>query len=112
MPDPRPSPRPEPLADTLDAIRTALQQGDYAALPALSDRAESQLHALAAASPTQLHALRARADATGLCLAAAARGFRAAEQRLAALRAGGLSTYDPQGRRRTLTTALGQTRRY
>lgn len=102
----------DPLSDTLDAIRAALRRGDFAALADLSHRAEAQMLLPRRPDAASLNALRARADATGACLQAAARGIRAAERRMADLREGGLSTYDLQGRRQTLTAATSQTRRY
>lgn len=102
----------EPLADTLDQIRAALRRGDYAALPALSGRAEEQMLSLAVPDAARLGALRASAESTGGCLLAAMRGIRAARQRLADLKEGTLSTYDTQGRRQRLSTGDAPTRRY
>lgn len=100
------------LSETLDLIRAALRRGDYASLPDLARLAEAQMLSLTAPDAAALHALRARAQATGACLMAAANGIRAAERRLAELREGAVSTYDPQGRRHRLSAGEAATRRY
>lgn len=89
------------LSNTLDAIRTALRNGEYAALADLSEQLDAALEDAASLPGADLHALRQRASDTAACLAAARSGFRAARRRLAEVAGGpaALSTYDRDGRR-------------
>ncbi|MFN4159288.1 MAG: hypothetical protein ACK4GO_12895 [Gemmobacter sp.] len=102
-------------ADTAEAIETALDRihasvmaGDLAALPAQVEMLEERMQESAGAPPSaQLDRLRTKAARNALCLEAAGRGLRAAQRRLAEIRAAtiGLQTYDGQGQRRVLTGA-------
>lgn len=89
------------LAETLEAIRTALRRGDYAALGDLAvdlDAAVGDAGGLVAAD---LHDLRHSAAQTAACLSAARNGLRAARRRVNEVANGpdGLSTYDRNGHR-------------
>lgn len=95
----------ESLIDLLDRMRASLRAGDHAALPDLADRIERVLPALpgeAALATAILQAARQTQD----CLVAARAGLRAAQRRVAELRAGqqALGTYDRSGVRKPLAS--------
>lgn len=101
------------LTDGLDRIRDALRRGDYAALAALAQQIEQALPVANALNAPALAKLRADAERTAACLAAARSGFRAARRRLAEIRAGagGLATYDRNGRVERGATGAGRQKR-
>lgn len=89
----------------LDRVHAALMAGDLASLAAHVAALEAlPTERLAGLGAAPLGRLRAKADRNARCLEAAGRGLRAAQRRLAEIRAAGqgLQTYDVQGQRRTL----------
>lgn len=93
------------LDDLLDRMLGCILGSDITGLAPLTAKAEALLARMApAADAASAQRLRAKAERNALCLAATARGLRAAQRRIAeirALREGGarLVTYDGQGRR-------------
>lgn len=89
------------LAGTLDAIRAALREGNYAALSELAAELDAQTEGAATMPAAELRLLRQRATETAACLVAARNGIRAARRRVAEVTGGpaALSTYDREGRR-------------
>ncbi|MFQ6773941.1 hypothetical protein V6Z69_01910 [Cereibacter sphaeroides] len=89
------------LVSLLDEIRQTVTAGDLAALPGLETRLAEALERLPR-DPARLIALRRRAEGNLACLAAAARGVRAARRRLDEIRqtaSGTVVVYDGRGRR-------------
>lgn len=86
----------------LAAERSALLNGNIAALAGLAEEKERALAALVAEPAGVMHlgSIRARAEANAMLIEAALRGVRTARERLETARNGGvnLSTYDAQGR--------------
>jgi hypothetical protein len=97
------------LESLLADLRERLSSGDFGVLDALSAQIAAALETLAAApaDPDALHRIRALADRNAAALAAAARGVRAARQRLrdVADAGAGLGTYDSGGRRQIIAAA-------
>ncbi|AZB53848.1 hypothetical protein EBL89_00390 [Cereibacter sphaeroides] len=91
----------DPLDSLLDEIRRTVSAGDLAALPGLETRLAEALERLPP-EPARLAALRRKAEGNLACLAAAARGVRAARRRLEEIRqaaSGTVVVYDGHGRR-------------
>lgn len=87
----------------LDGVHQALLRGDYAALSPLTTALTAEVTALEQ-DPSHrdgLQSVARRATRNAQCLLAALRGVRAAQRRLADIRAAGSSlvTYDQKGRR-------------
>ncbi|NUB44913.1 hypothetical protein GEU84_010995 [Fertoebacter nigrum] len=93
------------LDDLLDRMLGCILLSDLAALSPLAAEAETLLARVTTpADIVAVHRLRAKAEHNARCLAATARGLRAAQRRLAEIRAlregrTRLVTYDGQGRR-------------
>lgn len=87
----------------LDKIAEVLTRGDFTALAAL----EETLRARMAAGGISGAALARKAERVTALLEAARQGLRAAQRRLAEIRAAdnGVATYDGQGRRQEISTA-------
>jgi hypothetical protein len=95
----------------LDRVHAALMAGDLASLPVHVTALEAlPMDGLAGSGAGSLARLRAKADRNARCLEAAGRGLRAAQRRLAEIRAAGqtLQTYDVQGQRQALGGAAQQ----
>lgn len=107
-----------PMAEVdllLDSIRAETLAGDWQSLSAKAPALEALLPALAAlrgapATRAALAPLQKKALHTSECLAAAARGVRAARHRLEEIRQAqtSLATYDDHGRRAEVKTAAPQ----
>lgn len=93
----------EHLMDSiLDRMHRAVREADFAALAPLTVEAEHLLNDLGGGiSQDGLDRIRKKAHRNASCLAASARGLRAAQRRLAEVHGatGQLVTYDGQGRR-------------
>ena len=88
------------LEELLDQTRTALMAGDLAGLAVLAERTERLPVALPRTDPATAERLRGKAERNARLLQAAARGIRAARQRITEIgNAPVLSTYDNRGRR-------------
>ena len=93
------------LGPLLDAVHAALLRGDLQALPGLAEQIESALAALPAGDVVAARHLQDKARRNHPLLEAAARGLRAARQRLDEVRGahgGRTCTYDGSGRRQML----------
>lgn len=88
------------LERLLDDMRAAILAGDLAALAPLGEAAEQMLRDPPHPTGQEAARLRAKAEQNMACLEAAGRGVRAAQRRIAEVRAaasGRLATYDAQG---------------
>lgn len=98
------------LDHTMDALRAALLSGDLLALAPLEAILTAESRSLAAETPADsLARLRGKAAQNEVLLAAALRGLRSAQRRMAEIEAiqNGFSTYDHQGLRQAHSTAMG-----
>lgn len=96
------------IEELLDRVHAALLAGDLTALAGQLAQLEGfSPEALREVGAAGLARLRAKADRNARCLEAAGRGLRAAQRRLAEIRAAGqgLQTYDGAGQRRTFAAA-------
>jgi hypothetical protein len=92
-----------PLDDLLDRTRDALLSGDLAALTKLAPQLAAQAESLQPLATDVAHRLHQKAERNARLLQSAARGMRAAQDRLVQITtAPSLATYDSQGRKATL----------
>jgi hypothetical protein len=100
------------LIRALDAVHTAILAGRIDDLGPLADRISAGSSDLSAASESQMRRIHSMAARNAVCLQAAMKGIRAAQRRLAELRAAtsGHATYDQNGQRASLGTAGGNLR--
>lgn len=92
------------LDTLLDQTRDALVTGNLGALAALSVQAEMLAASFPRVDRQTADRLRSKADRNARLLQAAARGIKAARQRLSDIGAAAtLSTYDARGRREVIT---------
>lgn len=100
-------------ATLLDSVRVALCDGNYQRLADLVPYLAQAEAAIGMLDLPDLRALRAEAERTETCLTAALSGIRAARRRVADISeaARGLTTYDRDGLKATLSTALPESRR-
>jgi len=103
------------LAGSLDALRLAARQGDFAAFDHLAGRLADELAALETDPPDLETLARLSAQATDLLvlLQAAGQGLAAARRRLTEIEAvrRGLGTYGRDGQRRSLGVSVAPTHR-
>jgi hypothetical protein len=102
------------LEDLLDRTLAALLSGDLATLAALAPEVAAQTDSLAPLPAADARRLQQKADRNARLLQSAARGLRAAQDRLEQITAGPtLTTYDAQGRKAALSaTAAPALRRF
>ncbi|MCU0826869.1 MAG: flagellar biosynthesis protein FlgN [Tabrizicola sp.] len=97
---------PLPLEDLLDRTRDALLAGDLAALATLAPEVETETDSLRPLPEADARRLRLKADRNARLLQSAARGLRAAQERLVQITTGPtLTTYDARGRKAVLSDA-------
>lgn len=110
------NPPTEPVAaQLLDQVHTALVQSNYGVLPELTERLAEELQTPSGhMTETGLRIIQHKADRNAACLLAAQRGIKAAQRRLADIRAtaGGLVTYDRSGRRAEVNESRSLTQRF
>ncbi|MCU0899973.1 MAG: hypothetical protein MUC82_05690 [Cypionkella sp.] len=94
-------------------LRHALTQGNYDRLPALIAALEQVEEQVESGSPDSITTLKAEALRTEACLLAALAGVKAARRRVAeiAQAARGLTVYDRDGSKATVSSSLPKSRR-
>lgn len=98
------------LEAALDALHRCILAADFGKLPKILDETERLTARLAPiANRAVAERLREKASRNGLCLQAAARGFRAAQRRMGEMTAAStqLSTYTSRGLRAEIGTGPG-----
>jgi hypothetical protein len=102
----------ETLIRALNAVHSAILSGKIDDLGALTDTISNTVTQLGAAPEPQMRQIRALAARNTLCLQSAMKGIRAAQRRVAELRAAtvGHITYDQNGQRTSLGAASGTLR--
>lgn len=103
-----------PLEDLLDRTHAALLAGDLATLATLAPEVASRAEALGPLPEEDMRRIGRKADRNARLLQSAARGVRAAQDRLVQITRGPtLATYDALGRKADLTdTASPALRRF
>lgn len=98
------------LEALLDSVHAALQSGDFAALPALTEAVGALDEMALPRDPAALQALQRRLQRNNACLMASARGLRAARRRVAEITTAraGLQTYTQAGTRQQIGTTQGR----
>ena len=100
------------LITALDAVHAAILSGAINDLGPLADTVEKAALSLSGVSLPQLQIIHSKAARNALCLQSAMKGVRAAQRRVAELRAAstGHVTYDINGQRATLGNVTGTLR--
>lgn len=100
------------LTHALDAVHAALISGNLNDLGPMADRIGQAASHLSALNAAQLRLIHTKAARNALCLQSALKGIRAAQRRLAELRAAstGHVTYDNKGQRANLGGDTGTLR--
>lgn len=101
------------LSTALTELRLAVMAGRYDRVAELVTILEEAEATAPVRNSAELQAIRTEADRTGACLQAALSGFRTARRRIAEIAdaARGLTTYDRDGTKATLTAGLPDSRR-
>lgn len=98
---------------TLKAVRRAVIEGDYGQLALLLPELTNGETGLPPGDLTSLHRLKAEAERTATCLHSALAGVRAARRRAAEIMEAtkGLTTYDRDGSKATVSASAPASRR-
>jgi HAMP domain-containing protein len=93
------------LEDLLDKVAEALLAGDLSLLATLAPKVEAGVATLSTRDPVRADRLRAKAGRNARLLDAAARGVKAARNRMSEIARGhALTTYDSRGQRATIAS--------
>jgi hypothetical protein len=100
------------LITALDAVHTAILSGAISDLGTLAETVEKAASSLDGITLPQLQIIHNKAARNARCLQSAMKGVRAAQRRVAELRAAstGHVTYDNKGQRATLGSVTGTLR--